>query len=190
MKLIIIPSRKISRDKKIMTAKIHALIADITTLQVEAIVNAANSRLMAGGGVDGAIHRAAGPELQRACDQLGGCTTGDAKLTKGFQLPAKYIIHAVGPIWHGGSRGEAQYLASCYQRSLEVAAEAGITSIAFPCISTGIFGYPAHKAAQIALMTVTETAKRFSTIKEIIFCCFSQEDFELYQHYLSTAASE
>lgn len=173
-----------------MTVRIYALLDDITTLHVDAIVNAANSSLQAGGGVCGAIHRAAGPELQLECRQLGGCASGDAKLTRGYKLPAKYIIHAVGPVWYGGNRKEAGLLASCYRRSIEIAAAAGVTTMAFPCISTGIFGYPADLAARTAVTTVCQTSKKFNSIKEIIFCCFSQTDFELYQQLLHQQQSQ
>ena len=170
-----------------MIARIYAQLADITTLHVDAIVNAANSSLLPGGGVCGAIHRAAGPELQHECHMLKGCAAGDARLTKGYRLPAKYVIHAVGPVWYGGTRQEPEQLASCYQRSLQIAAENGITSIAFPCISTGIFGYPPDLAAQTAVTTVRQVARQSDTLEEIIFCCFSQTDFELYQQLLSPA---
>jgi O-acetyl-ADP-ribose deacetylase (regulator of RNase III) len=164
-------------------AELRALQADIVTLSVDAIVNAANSSLLGGGGVDGAIHRAAGPSLLEECRRLGGCETGDAKLTRGHQLPARFVVHAVGPIWRGGTQGERELLASCYRRSLAIAAERGCRSIAFPSISTGVFGYPIGRAAQVAVGTVREMLPA-SPLEEVVFCCFSRHDLKVYESLL------
>jgi O-acetyl-ADP-ribose deacetylase (regulator of RNase III) len=171
-----------------MTVVLRAMQADITTLPVDVIVNAANETLLGGGGVDGAIHRGAGPELLDECRNLGGCRTGDAKLTHGYRLPARFVIHTVGPVWHGGTRGEAQLLASCYRRSLEVAAAAGLASIAFPCVGTGAYGYPPERAARIAVDTVRKTLPDLPAVREVVFCCHSARDLAVYEQLLRDGA--
>jgi len=161
---------------------LRALRADITTLQVDAIVNAANSSLLGGGGVDGAIHRAAGPELLAACRLLHGCKTGRAKITPGFRLPARHVIHTVGPVWQGGTRGEAELLASCYRESLALARAQGLSTLAFPSISTGAYVYPLAEAATIAVNTVRAEA---AGLREVVFCCFSAVDLAVYEQLLA-----
>ncbi len=164
--------------------EIQAIIADITTLEVDAIVNAANRSLLGGGGVDGAIHRAAGPELLRVCRGLNGCETGEAKITLGFNLPARYVIHTVGPIWRGGSCDEARLLADCYRNSLKMAAQNDVKTIAFPSISTGVYRYPIEEAAKIAVDTVRQVLTELEGFETVIFCCFSQHDLDIYQQLL------
>ena len=162
-----------------------AIVADITTLDVDVIVNAANSSLLGGGGVDGAIHRAAGPHLLDECRSLNGCATGNAKITSGYALAAKHVIHTVGPVYRGGNHDEQSLLSSCYKSALALAASRGCRSIAFPCISTGVYGYPASEAAWIAVNTVRGFLDETKAVIEVTFCCFSEEDLTIYQEYLN-----
>ena len=166
-------------------AELQAVQADITTLQVDAIVNAANNSLLGGGGVDGAIHRAAGPQLLAECRTLHGCATGETKITGGYRLPARHVIHVVGPVWHGGGQGEAGLLASCYRNALLLAGQQGVTSIAFPGVSTGVYGYPHAEAAAIAVQTVRATLPQLPGLQQVLFCCFSSADLQTYQRLLA-----
>ncbi len=168
-----------------MPGQLTVVEADITTLAVDAIVNAANARLMPGGGVCGAIFRAAGPGLRDACKGLGGCPTGEAKITEGYKLPARFVIHAVGPVWRGGGFGEEGLLASCYRRSLELAAENGAPRVAFPAISTGIYGFPPERAAPIAVRASREAMEALPAIAETLFCCFDASSAELHRRAIA-----
>lgn len=162
------------------STRLRPIHADITTLRVDTIVNAADNALLGGGGVDGAIHRAAGPELLEECRLLGGCATGDARITRGYRLPARHVIHTVGPVWHDGTQGEAELLRACYLNSLHLATEALARSVAFPGISTGVYGYPVELAAAIAVATVQAFCLQNNALDEVIFCCFSDQDLQVY----------
>lgn len=172
-----------------MATALEVTKADITTLAVDAIVNAANPMLARGGGVCGAIHAAAGPELEQACRRIGGCPTGAARLTEGYDLPARYVVHAVGPVWHGGNQGERSLLASCYRQSLQLAADYRLRSIAFPCISTGIYGFPEALAVQEAVAAVTGFLQQPTTLQRVIFCCFDDDNLALYASLLGGDAA-
>jgi O-acetyl-ADP-ribose deacetylase (regulator of RNase III) len=166
--------------------RIELLRTDITRLDVDAIVNAANESLLGGGGVDGAIHRAAGPELLEECRRIGGCPTGEARITRGYRLPARHVIHTVGPVWHGGTRGEAELLASCYRNSLRLAVENGVRSIAFPAISCGVYRYPVEQAAAIAVRETRAFLEEHDSIDRVIFACFGEDICDAYRAALSS----
>jgi len=178
------PNRRMSPDPRM-----HIVEADITRLTVDAVVNAANASLLGGGGVDGAIHRAAGPQLLEACRPLGGCPTGEARITPGFRLPARWVIHAVGPIWRGGGHREEELLASCYRHALELAVQAEARSVAFPAISTGIFAYPKDRAAHIAVATVDEFLAHDRSLEKVVFCCFGPDSVEAHRKAMGVTTS-
>lgn len=175
--------------RRIGNARLEVVVTDITTLRVDAIVNAANSSLLGGGGVDGAIHRAAGPDLVAECRMLHGCTTGQAKITKGYRLPARHVIHTVGPVWNGGKLDQDALLASCYRRSMQLCDEHGLASVAFPAISTGIYRFPADRAAAIAVRTVVDALPSAPGVTQVIFCCFAAPSGELHQAVLDAFGS-
>lgn len=171
-------------------AQLDVIVADITTLDADAIVNAANSALRGGGGVDGAIHRAAGPELLEACKRLGGCPTGEVRVTEGYALKAGHVIHAVGPVWSGGGEQEDELLASCYVKALQAAERLGAASIAFPAISTGVYGFPADRAAVVAVTAVDEALREIGGIERVIFCCFSEDSAEHHRRAIARLAGD